>query len=162
MSSRRAEAGDAGEVFGPASGREPDQVEYIPRNPGGRPPHAPSDAVRRQVEMHAAGLVPQEDIAALVGVSKSTLQKYYMEDWERGKARASRRVARSLNRLLEADSEKTVLHLAKVVLGLRETREVRHELSGPGGGPLSVEHYARMSLDELRRRRAELIAAARD
>jgi DNA-binding XRE family transcriptional regulator len=55
--------------------------------------HIPSDAIRQGIELSAAALIPQEDIAALVGISRATLQKYYLDDWLRGKAKASRRVA---------------------------------------------------------------------
>jgi hypothetical protein len=87
-------------------------------------------------------LIPQEGIAALVGISRGTLQKYYLDDWLRGKAKASRRVAFRLEKLLEAGSEKAILHLAKVELGLTETRRHEHEVSGKDGDLLTIRDYS--------------------
>ena len=42
-----------------------------------RPAHVPTDAIRREVEINAAALIPQEHIAALVGISRKTLLKHY-------------------------------------------------------------------------------------
>ncbi len=57
----------AGEVFDtPSPGRTDPKTH---RNPGGRPPHRPTETTRRIVENCAAALIPHATIAPLVGVS---------------------------------------------------------------------------------------------
>ncbi len=121
---------------------------------GGRPPHAASDENRRQVKVMAARLMPREAIAAVIGISDDTLRKYYGEELRQGDAEGCLKISRSLDKLLEAGSERAILHLAKVKLGLREPREHKHEVAG--GEPLDFSHYMRMSEEDLRKRLSEL------
>ena len=57
----------AGEVFCGAPASKPPEAEHLPSPLGGRPAHVPTDAIRREVEINGAALIPQEHIAALVG-----------------------------------------------------------------------------------------------
>ena len=66
----------------------------------------------------AARLMPQEAIAAIIGISDDTLRKYYGEELRQGDAEGCLKISRSLHKLLEAGSEKAILHLAKVELAL--------------------------------------------
>jgi len=142
MIGQEAGAGDTGAVFEPGSAQESEGGEYLPRDShAGRPTHVPTEEMRRQVELHAAALMPQDEIADLLGISRNTMDKYYRVDWQRGRAKAVRRVARKFSALIERGSEKTMLHLSKVLLGLREPKEHNVKVSGPDGGPLQSEHY---------------------
>lgn len=60
---------------------------------GGRPPHAASDENRRQVKVMAARLMPQEAIAAVIGISDGTLRKYYGEELRQGDAEGCLRIS---------------------------------------------------------------------
>ncbi len=62
----------------------------------------------------AARFMPQEAIAAVIGISNSTLRRYYAEELRQGDAEGCLKVAKSLDKLLEAGSEEAILHLAKV------------------------------------------------
>ena len=138
--------GDAGE--GPAPGP----------SKGGRPPHAASDETRRQAKVMAARFMPQEAIAAIIGISDDTLRKYYGEELRQGDAEGCLKVSRALDKLLEGGSEKAILHLAKVKLGLTETRRHEHKVSGKDGEPFTLEDYMRMPMEDLRKRIEEIDA----
>ncbi len=88
MPSDTPDSPDAGGVFSGASAHKPPEAENLPGPFGGRPAHVPSDAIRREVEMNAAALIPQEDIAALVGARETPLRKHCLEGWARGEAKA--------------------------------------------------------------------------
>ncbi len=77
---------------------------------GGRPVHVPTDAIRREVELNAAALIPQEHIAALVGISRKTLLKHYQEEFALGDAQGCARGAMALSKLIEEGSEKGSAH----------------------------------------------------
>jgi hypothetical protein len=62
--------------------------ELVTRNPGGRPPHQLTDAQRREAEGYASNFMPHGAIAAMLGVSKTTLLKHYGEELDRGDAKA--------------------------------------------------------------------------
>ena len=125
---------------------------------GGRPPHAASYENRRQVKVMAARLMPQEAIAAIIGISDDTLRKYYGEELRQGDAEGCLKVSRALDKLLEGGSEKAILHLAKVKLGLTETRRHEHKVSGKDGEPFTIEDYMRMPMEDLRKRIEEIDA----
>ena len=48
-----------------------------PPKPTGRPPHAPTDALRRTVEWAVQLGRNQDEIASIIGVTEKTLAKYY-------------------------------------------------------------------------------------
>ena len=85
---------------------------------GGRPPHAPSGENRRQVRYLASRLIPQEAIAAVLGICDDTLRKHCEAELREGEGRGCLKVAESLDKLLEAGSEKAILHLTRVKLNL--------------------------------------------
>jgi hypothetical protein len=59
-------------------------------------PHKPTDKTRQQAQS-ASGLgLPQDQIAALIGIAPETLRKYYDLELGLGKAQASAAVAKTL------------------------------------------------------------------
>lgn len=62
---------------------------------GGRPPHEPTDETRRQVTALAGYGLNQQQIAAIIGIGRSTLQTHYQEELDSGKAKASAKVAQT-------------------------------------------------------------------
>ncbi len=123
---------------------------------GGRPAHAPTEESRRQVEILASRLMPQEAIAAIVGICDDTLRKHYAEELRKGDAEGCLKIAKSLDKLLESGSEKAILHLTKVKLKLTETRRHEHEVAGKDGAPLTIRDYMTWSEEDLNRRIAEI------
>lgn len=120
MSNPEAETAAGGVFDTPSLGRTDPKTH---RNPGGRPPHRPTETTRRIVENCAAALVPHAAIAPLVGLgSVNTLKRHYPEELARGGAKACLRIAEKLQKLVEAGSVEAILLIAKVKLGLREPR----------------------------------------
>ena len=73
------------------------------KSKGGRPPHQPSEATRKQVKALAAYGVPQEEIGKVIGISKPTLERHYREELDRGEVEANAKVAESLYRKATGD-----------------------------------------------------------
>jgi hypothetical protein len=57
-----------------------------------RPPHQPSEALRRQVRALAAYGIPQDEIARVVGLSKPTLEKHYRPELDRAETETNSKV----------------------------------------------------------------------
>jgi hypothetical protein len=75
---------------------------------GGRPPHAPTEALRRQVKALAAYGVPQDEIGRVIGISKPTLERHYRDELDRGEVEANAKVAESLFRKATGDGAQAV------------------------------------------------------
>src|SRR5689334_23624478 len=58
-----------------------------------RPVWTPTDAQRRQAETMAAYVIPEADIARVLGVSKPTLRKHCGTELDTGATRANSKVA---------------------------------------------------------------------
>lgn len=63
-----------------------------------RPPHEPTPQTRRTVESMSAYGIPQEDIAAVIGVDSKTLRKHYRMELDTATAKANAKVAETLYR----------------------------------------------------------------
>lgn len=75
---------------------------------GGRPPHQPTEATRKQVKALAAYGVPQDEIGRVIGISKPTLERHYREELDRGEVEANAKVAESLFRKATGDGAQSV------------------------------------------------------
>jgi hypothetical protein len=62
----------------------------------GRPPHVPTEQDRRSVEAMSGHGVPELDIARVIGISHSTLRKWYLTELQTGHIKANSMVAQSL------------------------------------------------------------------
>jgi hypothetical protein len=78
------------------------------KDKGGRPPHVPTEATRKQVKALAAYGVPQDEIGKVIGVSKPTLEKHYRDELDRAQSEANARVAESLFRKATGDGAQSV------------------------------------------------------
>ena len=78
------------------------------KSKGGRPPHQPTEATRKQVKALAAYGIPQEEIGKVVGVSKPTLERHYREELDRGELEANAKVAESLFKKATGDGSQAV------------------------------------------------------
>lgn len=119
------------------------------KSKGGRPPHQPTDAQRKQVEAMAGYGIPEIDIARSVGISDMTLRKYYRSELDNGVTKANSAVAQSLYKKATSDGSQSVtaaIFWLKTRAGWKET--VVNEHTGPNGGPIA--HTVReMTDDEL-------------
>jgi hypothetical protein len=125
------------------------------KRPLGRPPHRPTAEQRRQVEVMAGRFMPQEAIAAVLGICDDTLRRHYAEELRRGDGLGCLKLSTKFEGLIDSGNVPAILHGVKVKLGLSERVKVEH--SGEVRGGLDV--YLRMTEDELLKRLAELDAA---
>ena len=70
---------------------------------GGRPPHQPTEATRKQVKALAAYGVPQDEIGRVIGISQADAGGHYREELDRGEVKANAKVAESLYRKATGD-----------------------------------------------------------
>lgn len=74
----------------------------------GRPPHAPTEALRRQVEMMTAFGNTAAEICAIIGISEPTLRLHYRDEIDQGQVKATNAVALNLFRQATKDDPKAV------------------------------------------------------
>lgn len=110
-------------------------------------PHEPTDKTRSEVSALASFGVPQEDIAAYIGISKPTLAKHYPDELSFSSIKANATVGKYLfslasgqalkNGATHGDCKAAAMFWAKTRMGWRETDRLEH--SGPDGGAIPVE-----------------------
>lgn len=103
----------------------------------------------------AGRFMPQEAIAAVLGICDDTLRRHYAEELRRGDGLGCLKLSTKFEGLIDSGNVPAILHGVKVKLGLSERVKVEH--SGEVRGGLDV--YLRMTEDELLKRLAELDAA---
>ena len=110
-------------------------------------PHEPTDKTRSEVSALASFGVPQEDIAAYIGISKPTLAKHYFDELSFSSIKANATVGKFLFNMASgqaiksgasyAECSRAAMFWAKTRMGWRETDRLEH--SGPNGGAIPVE-----------------------
>lgn len=104
-----------------------------------KPPHEPTVATRARVEALAQYGIPQAQIAVGIEVSEPTLRKYYADELQRGKLRASRAVAENLFAFASGakgapkDQVTAAIFWCKTQLGFRETVDVNANIVDSDG-----------------------------
>lgn len=112
--------------------------------------HEPTVKTRSEVSALASFGVPQEDIAAYIGISHPTLRKHYQDELAFSAIKANATVGKFLFSLASGiamkdkqtpatwgDCSRAAMFWAKTRMGWRETN--RHEITGADGGALKVE-----------------------
>ena len=103
----------------------------------GRPKHEPTDEIRKKVAALVGFGIPMEQIAPLVDLSMSTINKYYRTEIDVGTAQANAKIAQSLYTKALGDSHGSVtaaIFWLKTRAGWKETSV--HEHAGKDGTPL--------------------------
>jgi hypothetical protein len=96
--------------------------------------HEPTNNDRKTVQS-AAGLgLPQDQIAALIGISDKTLRKYYAKELMLGKAQASATVAKSLFNKATGGDTTAMIWWTKAQMGWGETNKT--VLQNPDGSAI--------------------------
>lgn len=128
------------------------------RGPG-RPAHEPTEKERKMVESMSAYGIPQQDIAAVLGINRSTLLNHYREELDTARSKANAKVAEMLYRqATDIDNPRSVtaaIFWLKTRAGWKETMTV--ENVGRDGGPIETKS---MNDKELARQVAFLLAKA--
>ena len=106
-------------------------------------PHQPTEKTRQQAQS-ASGLgLPQDQIAALIGIAADTLRKHYEVELATGKAQASAAVAKSLfNKATLGQDTTAMIWWTKAQMRWAET--VEQELTGKDGERLEFTKIERV------------------
>ncbi|MEO1188994.1 MAG: hypothetical protein AAFW60_07970 [Pseudomonadota bacterium] len=102
--------------------------------------HEPTDEERGIVLGMSAVGVPQDQIAAAIGIDAKTLRLHYRDDIDKAVAKANANVANNLYKKATGDGKDSVtaaIFWCKTRLGWKDTTAV--ELTGKNGGPLRTE-----------------------
>jgi len=93
----------------------------------GRPPHEPTEALRKTVALHATVGSRQETIAEVLGISVDTLQRYYRSELDTSREKANAQVGGALyNKAIGGDTTAMIFWL-KTRARWRETVDVSNE-----------------------------------
>lgn len=71
-------------------------------------PHEPSDENRRLISTLSGIGVPAKMIAAQIGIADKTLLKYYQDDMDKGRAKATSQIAKRLYDIAMSDSKEAL------------------------------------------------------
>jgi hypothetical protein len=107
-----------------------------PRQVNGRPRHIPSAASRERVVISSGLGIPNDQVAAILGISLATLIKYYESDIRLGRAKASAEIADSLFNKAKNGDTAALIWWTKAQMKWTETQ--RHENTGSDGGPVEI------------------------
>lgn len=94
----------------------------------------------KQVEQLAAIQCTDEEIAAVLGVERSTIKRRKKDDdefctaYKKGQQRGKASLRRMQFKAAEGGNATMLIWLGKQYLG--QSDKTQHELSGPGGGPI--------------------------
>lgn len=108
------------------------------RHPGGRPPRKYDPTEAKLVQALSQYRVPQEDIAADIGISVETLVKLYGKEYGEGRRKADAVIRKRLFEEAKNGNTAALLFYCKTQLGMRETNRV--EMTSPDGSmsPMDV------------------------
>lgn len=107
-----------------------------PRQVSGRPRHIPSAASRERVVISSGLGIPNDQIAAILNISLTSLLKYYESDIRLGRAKASAEIADSLFNKAKNGDTAALIWWTKAQMKWTETQ--RHENTGSDGGPVEI------------------------
>jgi hypothetical protein len=121
--------------------------------------HEPTDKTRSEVSALASFGVPQEDIAAYIGVSHPTLRKYYPDELSFSSIKANAQVGKYLfslasgqaikNGATHGDCRTAAIFWSKTRMGWRETNHVDHTSSDGSMTPKGVPEDVLSALDAI-------------
>lgn len=126
-------------------------------------PHKPTADTRYRVTAYAMVGTPQQDIARLLGVHPSTLQRHYSNELKLARSEANAKVGGRLFQAAMEGNVSAMIFWMKAQAGWREVS--RTEVTGADGKPL-LPRNARpdfsMLTDEERRQLSGLISKVRE
>lgn len=124
----------------------------------GRPKVKRNEEHAKQIEAMSQYGVPQEDMAATIGICVESMLKLYNAEHRRGKARANTNVGRRLYEKCVAGDTTALIFWAKTQMGWKETQRIENYTAGAAEN----EQKALAAKDRLKAIRAERQAQAAD
>jgi hypothetical protein len=102
----------------------------------------PTDEQRRAVRAMAAYGIPQDDIAKVIEIAPKTLRLAFRTELDKAPIEANTKVAQTCYQMaISGQHPAATFFWLKTRAGWRETD--RHELTGPGGGPILNSYVIR-------------------
>ena len=98
----------------------------MPKHPQGRKQHAPSDAQRQLVQLHATVGTTQDMIARVIGIDKKTLRKHYRDELDLSMAIANATIGGALFNKAKGGDTASMTFWLKTRARWRETADVNH------------------------------------
>lgn len=102
-------------------------------------PHERTEYNAKQVEAMSAYGVPQDDIAKVLGISKNTLRKYYLDELDTAAIKANAKIAGKLYEKAMSGDSASIFFWLKTRAKWKETHAVEH--TGADGAALSVFNF---------------------
>lgn len=127
---------------------------------GGRPPYQPTEKDRGTVQTMTAYGIPQDEIGAVLGISHVTLRKYYAREIAVGATLANSKVAEALYQSATGDGPQKVTAQIFWLKTRARWKEPPHEVSGPGGGPITTANVDLSKLTDEQLQALELVFSA--
>lgn len=116
------------------------------------PPHEPTDRTRAEVSALYSFGIPQEDIAAYIGIDAKTLRKHYRGELDTAHVKAHAAVGRFLYQnatgstlkdgASHSDCVRAAMFWAKTRMGWRETQQIDHTTNGESINAISPAQAA--------------------
>ena len=116
---------------------------------------APTPDERNLVEVMSGYGIPHEGIALVIGCHQETLRAHFRNELDIGIVKTNTKVVGSLYKLAIEGNVAAAIYWTKARMGWSEPQ--RHEMSGPGGGPIET---ADVNTIDLARRIAWLLTSA--
>ena len=91
-----------------------------------RPAHAPTDAQRQTVQLHATVGTTQAIIADILGIDDKTLRKHYREELDQARAKANATIGGALFNKAKGGDTSAQIFWMKTQAGWREKQEIDH------------------------------------
>ena len=88
-------------------------MDGMPKKPCGRKQHAPTDAERQLVQLHATVGTTQDMIARVIGIDKKTLRKYYRDELDLSMAKANATIGGALFNKAKGGDTADVNHVSE-------------------------------------------------
>jgi hypothetical protein len=101
------------------------------------PPHVPNQTLRNMVGVMAAGGFEHQKIAQALGISRTTMWKYYRAEITEGAAKVDANVVLKLYQDATGNDRKVGVTAAKWWTQSRMGWTEKHEHTGAGGAPLN-------------------------
>jgi DNA-binding XRE family transcriptional regulator len=92
----------------------------------GRPAHKPTEQNIKTVRAMVAYGITHNEIAAVLGIDKKTLYKYYREEIDKSKPLAVAKIAEKLYAEALAGNMTAMIFYLKTQAGWRERQEIEH------------------------------------
>jgi len=126
----------------------------MPKDPRGRKPHAPSDAQRKLVQLHATVGTTQEMIARVIGIDKKTLRLHYRDELDLSTVNANATIGGKLFNKAKGGDTASMIFWLKTRAGWREKSDVNLISEDRSMSPKAALDLSRLSPEAL----AEIVA----